>query len=392
MIRGKSVRSPKLRAPSAVVVVIAEDLEIHSMPSGAASPSVSSQPKKAPMFKSTVVTASIFLGSISTLAQTSSPFTLQRTIELPGVTGKFDHFAIDLSGHRLFAAATGNHSVEVIDLATNKVSESVTGLGKPHGLVWVAGTQSLYVADGALAELRLYRGTPLKLAGKIKLSDDADDMVLDEAAHSLYVGHGGANAANPGRVVVVDLDTFTSKAEIPAAAHPEALDIDSKGQRVFANIADAGEVAVVDTATNTIAAHWKLQQASDNVPMAYDPEDGLLFIACRMPATLLALDDTSGAELARLPTGGGADDLFYDAALRRVYVIAGVGEIHSYQLEAGRKLDPLPVIATAPGAKTALFVPTLSLLYVGVPGAGVHAAQIRIFEAHASEQSKAGSH
>jgi YVTN family beta-propeller protein len=343
------------------------------------------------MHKCAILASTIVLGTLSAVAQTSSPLVLQQTIQLPKVTGKFDHFAIDLQGHRLFVAATGNHSVEVIDLATNKVSESITGLGKPHGLVWVAATQSLYVADGALGELRFYRGRPFKLDGKIKLSNDADDMVLDDATHALYVGHGGANTANPARIGVLDLDTFALKADIPTAAHPEALDINAKGHRVFANIADAGEVAVIDSATNDLTAHWKLQQASNNVPMAYDADHGLLFIACRAPATLLALDATSGSELARLPTGSGADDLFYDAALHRVYVISGTGEVDAYQLDADRKLKPLQVLTSAPGAKTALFVPSQSLLYVGIPSESGHPAEVRVYATHASGRSKAGS-
>ena len=144
---------------------------------------------------------------------TSSPLILSKTIALAGVSGKFDHFAIDVAGDRLFAAATGNHSVEVIDLKSGKVAESIGGLGKPHGLAWVDATGSLYVADGSLAELRVYQGTPLKLAGTIKLSDDADDMVFDEAHHLLYVGHGGASAAAPGKVAIVDTATFTAGGE-----------------------------------------------------------------------------------------------------------------------------------------------------------------------------------
>jgi hypothetical protein len=54
-------------------------------------------------------------------AQSTPPLSLNRTIPLTGVTGKFDHLAIDTAGNRLFIAATGNHSVEVIDLKTDKV-------------------------------------------------------------------------------------------------------------------------------------------------------------------------------------------------------------------------------------------------------------------------------
>jgi hypothetical protein len=50
------------------------------------------------------------------MAQPSRPLMVLETIPLAGVAGKFDHFAYDRSANRLFAAATGNHTVEVIDV------------------------------------------------------------------------------------------------------------------------------------------------------------------------------------------------------------------------------------------------------------------------------------
>jgi len=326
----------------------------------------------------TLVTALILATSLAAISQTSQ-LPLSKTIPLPGVTGKFDHFAIDAEGHRLFVAATGSHSVEVIDLQTAKVEQSITGLGKPHGLVWDAATGSLYAADGSNAELRLYRGSPLKLAGSIKLSDDADDMVFDEAHHLLYVGHGGGSAAVPGNVAVIDTSKFALLANLGVASHPEALDFDAQGQRIFANIADSAEVAVIDGASNSIVAHWKLTGAADNIPMAYDSERKRLYVACRTPAVLLALNAATGAEIARVKTGDGADDLFYDAAQHRLYVISGAGEVDVIQVDGGTGLATIGVTHTAAGAKTALFVPAESALYVGVPSAGAKPAEIRVY-------------
>jgi DNA-binding beta-propeller fold protein YncE len=325
-----------------------------------------------------VAFASTSLCAMPANAQSMPPLTLHQTIALPGVVGKFDHFAIDLLGGRLFAAATGNHSVEVIDLKSGKVAQSIPGLGKPHGLAWVESTGSLYVADGSLAELRVYNGAPLKLAGTIKLSDDADDMVYDETHRVLYVGHGGGSAAAPGRVAVVDAEKFALIANLPVATHPEALDMDASGRRIFANIADASEIVVIDGVTNTIAAHWKLSKATNNVPMAYDGGRQKLYVACRNPATLLALDADSGAELSRVATGEGADDLFYDAALGRVYVISGAGEVDAFDV-SGQTIKAIGMTRTQPGAKTALFVPTESALYLGVPAAGGKLAEIRVY-------------
>ena len=321
--------------------------------------------------------------SFAALAQTGQselpPLQIVKTIPLPGITGKFDHFTIDIAGERLFAAATGNHSVEVINLVSGMVEQSITGLGKPHGLAWIAYTHSLYVADGSRAELRCYQGSPLKLIATLKLSDDADDMVYNEVNHLLFVGHGGSDAASPARIAVVDTDIFGLKANIPVATHPEALDIDVEGQRVFANIADSSEVVLLDGAGKAVTSSWKLTKASDNVPLAYDAEHRVLYVACRKPASLIAIDATSGKELSGAPIGQGADDLFYDSALHRVYIISGAGEVDAFQVDSSGGLHSLGIIHTAAGAKTALFVPSQSLLYVGVPGIDGHPAEIRVY-------------
>lgn len=316
---------------------------------------------------------------LSGIANAASPFTLQKAISLPGIQGKFDHFAIDFEGRRLFVAATGNHSVEVIDLATGKVAQSITGLGKPHGLAWQATSKTLYVSDGTQRNLQEYEGNPLKLAGKIALSNDADDMVLNPATHLLYVGHGGSGAANPGRVAVVDTASFTLKADIPVATHPEALDLDPGGNRIFANIADSSEVAVIDGNTNKITANWKLTKASDNVPVAYDAADNILYLAARTPASVIALDAATGRELSRASSAAGADDLFYDDSLHRVYLVAGGGEVDVYHAAAKAPLHSIGVLPTEPGAKTALFVPSINTLFVGIPSANGHSAEIRVY-------------
>ncbi|MGA3045674.1 MAG: hypothetical protein ABSD67_03580 [Terracidiphilus sp.] len=334
----------------------------------------------------TLAAVFILVSSLAASSQTSASLPLSKTIPLPGVSGKFDHFAVDLIGQRLFAAATGNHSVEVIDLKTDKVEQSIGGLGKPHGLVWDQATGSLYVADGSLAELALYKGSPLKLAGSIKLSDDADDMVFDEAHHLLYVGHGGGSAAVPGKIAVIDTATFVLLANLAVTSHPEALDFDAQGRRIFANIADSAEIAVIDGANNTIVAHWKLTGAADNVPMAYDRGRQRLYVACRTPATLLALNANSSAEIARVTTGDGADDLFYDAAQHRLYVISGAGEVDVIQADGGTGISTIGVTHTAAGAKTALFVPAENNLYVGVPAAGAKPAEIRIYSTAAQKE------
>ncbi|HYL96540.1 MAG TPA: hypothetical protein VET69_12120, partial [Terriglobales bacterium] len=47
---------------------------------------------------------------------------LSKSVPLPTLhDGDFDHFAVDLNGHRLFAAAEENSKLLVFDLETNKL-------------------------------------------------------------------------------------------------------------------------------------------------------------------------------------------------------------------------------------------------------------------------------
>jgi hypothetical protein len=330
-----------------------------------------------------IVTA-VFLPIVSLSAfvaqgQTTSPLTLQRSIELPSGATKFDHFAIDLKANHLFVASAGNKSVEILDLNSGKDVNSLPGFGKPHGLAWIPTTGRLYAADGGKADLKVFEGAPITQIKAVKLSDDADDMVYDAKTKLLYVGHGGGDTANPARIAVIDTSDQSILAELPVAAHPEGLEIDNATDRIFANIADAAQVVVIDGATHAQQAVWKLTRAKDNVPLAYDEDHHVLFVACRAPARLLVLDGKTGKELADLPADSGADDMFYDGELHRVYLIAGSGAVDAYQIDAAGNVREAGIARTSSGAKTGLLVPSQHLLYVGAPATGGKAAEILVY-------------
>src|SRR6266699_3603016 len=71
---------------------------------------------------------------------------LLATTPLPGFTGDFDHFAIDLKGKRLFLAAEDHKTVEVFDLEGKRI-HSITGFGQPHAAV-VLSDSNIIVTDG----------------------------------------------------------------------------------------------------------------------------------------------------------------------------------------------------------------------------------------------------
>src|SRR3954454_10555446 len=87
------------------------------------------------------------------VAPSNEPLRLEKTIPLPHVQGRIDHMAIDGKNHRLFVAALGNNTVEVIDLEHGKRINSISGFREPQGVFYLAACNRLYVAnreDGTL--------------------------------------------------------------------------------------------------------------------------------------------------------------------------------------------------------------------------------------------------
>ena len=162
-------------------------------------------------------------------------------------------------------------------------------------------------------------------------------------------------------------------------AHPESFQLETKGKRIFVNVPGAGHIAVVDREKGTLIGKFALKEASANFPMALDEADHRLFVGCRRPATLLVLDTETGRTVTALDIVGDTDDVFYDAANKRIYVSGGAGGITVISQKNADMYDVSGQVATAPGARTSFFVPETGTLYVAVPRRGEQKPELRVF-------------
>ena len=161
--------------------------------------------------------------------------------------------------------------------------------------------------------------------------------------------------------------------------HKESFQLEREGDRIFVNVPDAGEIALVDRKTRSVVGAWRLDDAKANFPMALDERDHRLFVATRRPGALLVYDTGSGKRIARLPIAGDADDLFFDAARRRVYVVCGEGKIEVIEQRDADRYQAATSVPTARGARTGLYSPERSELFVAVPARSTNTAEIRVY-------------
>jgi DNA-binding beta-propeller fold protein YncE len=296
---------------------------------------------------------------------------LAQTIPLPSVEGRLDHMAIDVEGQRLFIAALGNSSVEVVDLRAGKRSHSLGGFHEPQGVAWISDRRQLFVASGGDEMCHVLDGSSFAsttLAGKI---DDADNVRYDAAAHRVYVGCGN------GSLRVYDSTNWTVVDEVTLSAHPESFQLEARGPRIFVNVPDVRHVEVADRSKTRVIASWPLKSAQASFPMGLDEERRHVFVGCRKPPTMIVLNVDSGKEIATVPIDGDPDDVFLDAKRNRIYISCGAGFLDVIDSSNFKLLEKIP---TATGARTCLFVPELNRLYLAVPHRGDQQAELRVFE------------
>lgn len=304
-----------------------------------------------------------------------APLTLVRAVDLPRVEGRIDHLAFDLAHQRLYVAALGNNTVEVLDAKAGAHIKSLPGFREPQGIAIAASATLVGVANGQGEGLQLLSAEDFRSTATVKLGDDSDNVRYDAAAKRLYVGYGS------GALAAIDPADARVLGEVKLAGHPESFQLERSGTRVFVNVPAADHIAVVDRGSMKVVATWRVTTARSNFPMALDEANHRLFIGCRRPARALVFDTSTGKEITSFDIVGDTDDLFYDSARKRLYVSGGEGYLDVIQDQGGHQFSRVAHMPTASGARTSLFVPEESRLYLAVPHRGAQKAEIRMFEA-----------
>jgi hypothetical protein len=329
-------------------------------------------------------------------------------VPLDGVEGRLDHLAVDVRGQRLFVSGLENHTIEVVDLAKRRRIHEIAGVSEPQGLVFIPERNRLMVCCRGDGTCRSFDANTFVEGPWVDLGRNSDNVRFDAGPKIIYVGTGGE--PGNGLLSAIDLASLLPAGQggqpaephspadflldrprqadpkfgIQLPAHPESFQLDPANRRLYVNVPDEHQIAVLDfTPTNlTVAINWPVTVAEKNFPMALNADSARLYIACRKPPLLASFDTHTGNLLSQTLCVGDADDMFYDAKLKRIYVIGGEGYVDVFQVPAtGEELAHLAHVPTALRARTGLFIPDLQTLVVARPHTTNGPAAVLLFRA-----------
>jgi DNA-binding beta-propeller fold protein YncE len=315
------------------------------------------------------------------------PLRLVKTMEIPAVEGKFDHFGVDVKGQRLFLTSTAHKSIEVFDLAAGKWIRSIGGFVTPHAILYIPASNRLLVSDGGddtpNGWCRIVRGDTFEIIASLKLAVDADPIRYDPATKHLYIANGGKDAGNSYSLIsVIDTTNGEHVGDIRVESPElEAMAVERSGKRLFVNIKTHNQIGIIDPEKQQVVSTWPIPDAKVPTPMALDEDHHRLLVACRTPPRLVVFNTETGKEVASVPCGGGADDLFYDGARKRIYITGEEGLISVIGQTDPDHYEAIKTITTGPLARNSLFVPELNQFFVAVPGKGEQKAKVLVFQA-----------
>ena len=334
------------------------------------------------MRKQFVILSTVFiLFALKIQSQAASPLELVQTIPMPAITGHFDHFAVDLKGHRLFVATEDYKTVEVIDVRTGKPIHSIPGVGRAHTVFYRPDLNEIFVTDGDDGSLKIFNGKTYDLTKTVKLLADADGIAYDPATHYLYIENGGkAVHADYSLISIVDTNTGEHVGDIRLEGNEfEVLRLEKSSPKLFIDDREKNRVDVIDREKRTELTNWPITRGTVAVAMAMDEANHRLFVGCRS-GDIVVFDSASGREITSVRITKGIDDMVYDLSTKRIYTAASDGAVDVYEQVDPDHYQSIGKISTSPGAKTALLVPELKRYFVAAPQHGNTQAQILVYK------------
>jgi hypothetical protein len=305
---------------------------------------------------------------------------LARSIALPEVEGRLDHMALDERRGRLFVAALAQNAALVVDLEQGRLVQSLAGVPRPQGALFLAEADRLLVTCGGDGKLAAFDGASLERTGDLDVGLDADELRFDERRGLVLVGAGGGGPGQ-GALVFVDPEEWRVVGRAELEGHPESFQIEPDGQRAFVNVPSRNEIAIVDLEARVRTGAWPLAEGlAANFPLGIAPDDGALLVGCRTPGKLLVVDPATGAAEVAGEISAQADGLFVTGGGARVLVTSGAGFLEVFERGPEGTFARTLSAPTAEGARTGILSSEERRLWIAVPHRGDQRAEVREYE------------
>ena len=254
-------------------------------------------------------------------------------IQVSADAKRFDLVAVDSARHRLLAAHSQAGTLSIVDTAANKLEREIPVGDKPSGVAVDAEDGKYFV--GTLTGVTIVDAKTLDKTAFIPTSGPTDGMVYNGG--KLYVAHDDGT-----ELWVIDVGQAKLTGSIAIPGVPEIADLDAHAHRLYQNIKDKNEVAVIDLDTGKVTAEWPTPSTDSPHGLALDVKNGRVYVSGRSPnVSVLSLPD--GKSQPAIVIGDGrSDQSALDSDTGRLYIPSS-GRLVVIQTSDGKVLGDVAI-------------------------------------------------
>src|SRR5882757_1264373 len=296
-----------------------------------------------------------WLGLVCATAMGNGPYEFVTEIPIGG-EGGWDILTIDSAARRLYLSHATK--VIVVDLNTNTIAGEIADTPGVHGFVAVPEVQRGFSSNGKESKSSVVDLGTLKTTSKIETGQNPDAVVYEPRHGEVYVFNHAGNS-----VTVINSKVATISATIPLGGTPEFATVDETAGRVYCNIEDKNEVAVIDADKHEVVAHWSLAPGEGLSGIALDAMHHRLFSGCHNKMMVM-IDTESGKVIDTVPIGAGVDGCAFDDTTQLVFASCGDGTATIAKEEAPNKVTVVQILKTERGARTMALDPKTHRIYL----------------------------
>src|SRR5580692_11611397 len=281
--------------------------------------------------------------TLSARSVAQGTWAVEKTFHIGG-EGGMDYITVDAQNHRLYVPRS-SHTM-VIDADSGKTIADIPGQKHNHGVALVPEAGRGFISDGNGAVVIFDLKTNAVL-GTVAAQPDADGIIFDKAS-GLVLVVSGDNGVLMTLKPDVDPKTGSIDAPIELGGKPEFLASDGAG-KVYINLEDKDQVAVVDLKARKVLAHWPVAPGGSPVGMSIDTAKHRLFVGCRKPQKMIVMSTDDGKVVGDLPIAVGVDATRWDG--HQAFASTREGKV-SVAEEKGGKWETVQTVTTGLGTKT----------------------------------------
>jgi len=297
----------------------------------------------------------LFAAALPAFSQ-STPLKQVADVPLPGAAVRFDYQNLDRTHGRLYLAHMNDDHLVVFDVKKREVVGNLEGFPNVHGVLAVPEINRVFASATGEHQLAVVDMETLKTLAKAGPIKYPDGIAYAPDAKRVFVSdeHGDADA-------VIDANTNRLIATIKLGGGAGNTVYDPGSGRVLVAVHEKNELVAIDPATAQIISHHPVPGIESPHGIVLDVDARVAFVAGEDNGKLAVLDLTNGQVLATYPVGKDPDVLAFDSGLKVLYVSAESGDVRVFE-EKGKSLKAIGQLSM-PHAHTVAVDPDTHLVY-----------------------------